>query len=176
MVSSKGSVQSTSSPLLPQPSALLGMETEWWALYEWLWLAIWCEWNSSVLFLSLPFQLALDQPDEPDISLASNLERQLLYSARPSLLDNAPVITNSISLCILIVLSYDVNTLDWSTRWHYNIITSMPCIPYSYDIVSVSCDIMSHACIQIELEHRGRTHTEIVSPSHDQPVETESTV
>ena len=36
-------------------------------------------------------QVGLEQPEEPDISLASNLERQLLYSARPSLLDNKPV-------------------------------------------------------------------------------------
>ena len=33
-------------------------------------------------------QVGLEQPEEPDISLASNLERQLLYS---SLLDNKPV-------------------------------------------------------------------------------------
>jgi hypothetical protein len=36
-------------------------------------------------------QVGLEQPEEPDISLASNLERQLLYSARPSLFDNKPV-------------------------------------------------------------------------------------
>ena len=36
-------------------------------------------------------QVGLEKPEEPDISLASNLERQLLYLARPSLLDNKPV-------------------------------------------------------------------------------------
>ena len=36
-------------------------------------------------------QVGLDEPEEADISLASNLERQLLYSARPSLFDNKPV-------------------------------------------------------------------------------------
>ena len=42
-------------------------------------------------FLLLLIQVGLEKPEEPDISLASNLERQLLYSARPSLFDNKPV-------------------------------------------------------------------------------------
>ena len=36
-------------------------------------------------------QPALEHPEEPDITLASNLERQLLYSSRPSLLETRPV-------------------------------------------------------------------------------------
>ena len=46
---------------------------------------------ATLFLLSLILQVGLEQPEEPDISLASNLERQLLYSARPSLFDNKPV-------------------------------------------------------------------------------------
>ena len=38
-----------------------------------------------------PTQPTLEQPSEPDLTLASNLERQLLYSNRPSLFEAKPV-------------------------------------------------------------------------------------
>ena len=56
----------------------------------------------AILFVpSLSFsQPALEQPSEPDLSLASNLERQLLYSNRPSLFEAKPVGLSDV--CVLV--------------------------------------------------------------------------
>ena len=46
------------------------------------------------------FQLALDKADEEDKKLATNLERQLLFSIRPTLLDNSgPVRVWRLCIC-----------------------------------------------------------------------------
>ena len=47
--------------------------------------------TNTFIIIHCVIQVGLDEPEEADISLASNLERQLLYSARPSLFNNKPV-------------------------------------------------------------------------------------
>ena len=46
-----------------------------------------------------PLQPELEQPIEQDTALATNLERQLLYTARPSLIEAKPV---SVCACVCV--------------------------------------------------------------------------
>ena len=75
----------------------------------------------SLLNLSyLPPQPDLEQPSEPDTTLASNLERQLLYSNRPSLFQ-----TKFVSLRIYINCHITLRALlcilAYTTCWEFSV-------------------------------------------------------